>query len=262
MLLKVIDIIAKEEKLPRSFSAILLKDFHAPLEPKELLTKEKYSEFFVEPNLVLEIPEGVNSVDSYVDLFSKKYRKRAKTIFKSFEGIEVKYLNKEEIKFHEKQLYKLYENIFDQAKFKLIKLPQDYFSRVKAIYEKDFIVKAFFHENKIIAFASIFLMPDNSLEAHYIGFDYEQNNTFNLYQNILYTIIDEAIKNDHKKVNLGRTAAEIKTTVGAKAENLICYIKPQNHISKFIQKPFISFLQPSDWIPRNPFKEEATIQQL
>jgi hypothetical protein len=61
----------------------------------------------------------------------------------------------------------------------------------------------------------------------------------------------------HKtKVNLGRTASEIKTTVGAKPHELLCYIKPQNTVSKLILKPFMQFLQPTEWIPRNPFKEE------
>ncbi len=256
ILLKIIDLVSKEEKLARTISAILLKDFHAPLKPKELFDDENYSDFFVEPNLIVEIPANIDSVNTYIGLFSKKYRNRAKSIFKSLEGVEVKYLNADEIKVHEKQMYKLYEGIFEKAKFKLIKLPKNYFSSVKSIFENDFTVKAFFYDDKIIAFASSFLMPDRSLEAHYIGFDYELNNQFNLYQNILYAMIDEAIKHKRNKVNLGRTAAEIKTTVGAKAENLICYIKPQNTISKLIQKPFISFLQPSEWIPRNPFKEE------
>jgi hypothetical protein len=261
ILLKIIDLVSKEEKLARTISAILLKDFHTPLKPKELFEDENYSDFFVEPNLIVEIPANIDSVSAYVGLFSKKYRNRAKSIFKSLEGVEVKYLNANEIKVHEKQMYKLYEGIFAKAKFKLIKLPKNYFSSVKNIFENDFTVKAFFYENKIIAFASSFLMPDGSLEAHYIGFDYELNNQYNLYQNILYAMIDEAIKNKRNKVNLGRTAAEIKTTVGAKAENLICYIKPQNTISKLIQKPFISFLQPSEWIPRNPFKEEGVEKQ-
>ncbi|MBA3680528.1 MAG: hypothetical protein H0W73_05110 [Bacteroidetes bacterium] len=257
ILLKIVEIVSKEEKLARTISAILLKDFHTALQPVELFEEEKYSNFFVEPNLVVEIPAGVDSVANYIALFSKKYRNRAKSIFKSIEGVEIKYLNSEEIKQHEKQIYKLYEGIFEKAKFKLIKLPKDYFSVVKNAFEKEFTVKGYFFEGKLIAFASSFLMPDNSLEAHYIGFDYELNNQYNLYQNILYAMIDEAIKHKRSKVNLGRTAAEIKTTVGAKAENLICYIKPQNTISKLIQKPFISFLQPAEWIPRNPFKEEA-----
>jgi len=257
LLLNLIDVVSKEEKLARTISAILLKDFHTPLEPKALFKQEKYSEFFVEPNLIVDIPQGVETIEDYIRLFSKKYRNRARSIFKNLAGVEIKHLSLPEIQLHEKQLYKLYEGIFEKAKFKLIKLPKNYFSSVKSIYEINFNVKAFFYEDKIIAFASCFKMPDGSLEAHYIGLDYEYNGQFNLYQNVLYGMIDEAIKNKLSKVNLGRTAAEIKTTVGAKPVDLICYIKPQNTISKLIQKPFISYLQPAEWIPRNPFKEES-----
>ena len=259
ILLKITDIVSKEEKLRGTISAILLKDFERPLEPESLFSSEKYSQFFVEPNLIVTLPQNVSSVTEYTELFSKKYRNRAKSIFKNAATLEIRELNEKEIKLHEKQIYLLYEEIFAKAKFKLIKLPEDYFSSVKSIYPTRFTVTGFFHENKLIAFASSFVMEDNSLEAHYIGFDYSVNNQFDLYQNILYLMIGNGIKHKLTKINLGRTAAEIKTTVGAKAENLICYIKPQNTISRIIQKPFISFLQPAEWIPRNPFKEENSI---
>ena len=259
LLLKITDLVSKEEKLRGTISAILLKDFEKPLEPQDLFAEEKYSQFFVEPNLIVDLPPGISSLQEYIELFSKKYRNRAKAIFKNAATLEVRELSAEEIKQHEKDMYRLYEEIFVKAKFKLIKLPQDYFSSVKQVYSKRFTVKGIFHENKLIAFASSFVMEDGSLEAHYIGFEYALNNQFDLYQNILYMMIGEGIKHKLTKINLGRTAAEIKTTVGAKAENLICYIKPQNTISRIIQKPFISFLQPAEWIPRNPFKEENAV---
>jgi hypothetical protein len=259
LLLSIVDLVSKEEKLRGTISAVLIKDFRESLKPAQLFKEEKYSEFFVEPNLIVTIPKNVTSVSDYIDLFSKKYRNRAKSIFKSFANVETKHLSLDEIILHEKEIYALYEQIFENAKFKLIKLPADYFSSVKRIYETRFSVKAFFYEGKIIAFGSCFLMPNGCLEAHYIGFNYELNNQFNLYQNLLYSVITEAIQHNISKVNLGRTAAEIKTTVGAKAQNLICYIKPQNTISKLIQKPFIAYLQPAEWIPRNPFKEESAV---
>lgn len=255
LLLEITDVVSKEEKLRGTISAVLIKDFHAAIEPAELLKKEKYTQFEVEPNLVVKLPEGLSSLSDYIDLFSKKYRNRAKSIFKNFEVVEEKNLSYAEIQRYEKEIYKLYENIFEKAKFKLIKLPQDYFSSVKAVFNDTFNVKAFFVDNQLVAFASCFLLPDNCLEAHYIGLDYELNGKYNLYQNILYAMVNEGIVHKRKTVNLGRTAAEIKTTVGAKAENLTCYIKPQNTVSKIIQKPFIASLQPSAWIPRNPFKE-------
>ena len=58
------------------------------------------------------------------------------------------------------------------------------------------------------------------------------------------------------QVYLGRTAAEMKSTVGAVAHDLVCYIRHRNGLSNQVIRPFIDYLKPSDWTPRNPFKEE------
>lgn len=258
LVLDIIEVVSKEEKLRGTISAILIKDFTTKLQPESLFVEEKYTDFFVEPNLVVEIPSQVDSLENYIGLFSKKYRNRAKSILKTGAALEKRSFTLAEIKTHEADIYKLYESVYEKAKFKLLKLPTDYFSTVKANFPNEFFVSGFFLNGKLEAFTSYFLMNNNSLEAHYIGFDYELNHEYDLYQNILYYNINAAIENKKEKVNLGRTAAEIKTTVGAKAENLICYTKPQNTISKLILKPFISFLQPGEWTPRNPFKEEVT----
>ena len=256
LLLKIIDVIGKEEKLSGAISAILIKDFETPLQPEKLFENEKYTPFFVEPNLVVDLPETVNSIEGYILLFSKKYRNRAKTILKKGAVISQKILEKQDINLLESEIYQLYENIYERAKFKLIKLPKHYFFETKKLFPEKFLMRGFFLEDKLVAFNSCFLLNESTLEAHYIGLDYELNTQYELYQNILYCMISTAIENKKQKVNLGRTAAEIKTTVGAKVQDLICYIKPQNTISKIIQKPFISFLEPSEWVARNPFKEE------
>ncbi len=256
LLLKIIDVIGKEEKLSGAISAILIKDFETPLLPEKLFENEKYTSFFVEPNLVVDVPETINGIEEYIQLFSKKYRNRAKTILKKGAAISQKILEKDDINLLESEIYQLYENIYERAKFKLIKLPKHYFLETKKLFPEKFLMRGFFIEDKLVAFNSCFLLNESTLEAHYIGLDYELNTQYELYQNILYCMISTAIENKKQKVNLGRTAAEIKTTVGAKVQDLICYIKPQNTISKIIQKPFISFLEPSEWVARNPFKEE------
>ena len=141
------------------------------------------------------------------------------------------------------------------AKFKLVKLSYDYFTEMKRIFSEEFKVYGFFKDGELLAFNSSILLKE-MLEAHFIGFNYELNKEFELYQNLLYHFIELAILNKKKTVGMGRTASEIKSTTGAKANELVCYIKPQNTVSKVILKPFISFLQPTEWIPRNPFKEE------
>jgi hypothetical protein len=255
LMLELVQLIAKEERLKGGVCAILIKDFQEPLQPEQDFEEERYSHCNVEPNMVVTLPPEIESLQQYIELFSKKYRNRAKGILKAGAPIEMRYMSLEDIVAQEKELYALYDQIFERAKFKLIKLPENYFSSVKQIYPNEFTVRGFYHEGKLLAFASNFELKDGSLEAHYIGLDYSRNPEFELYQNVLYCMINEGITRKCKIVNLGRTASEIKTTVGAKAEDLICYIKPQNTISRIIQKPFVALLQPGEWTPRNPFKE-------
>ncbi|HQQ94776.1 MAG TPA: hypothetical protein PLQ93_09490 [Bacteroidia bacterium] len=257
LLLRLTDIVAREEKLRGTISATLLKDYYKPLQPASLLRSEGYSEFLIEPNMMIHIPDGIKTLDEYVALFSKKYRKRARGIFESGQAIQERELSAADLRTYQHTMYGLYENIFGNAKFKLLKLSEDYFIRVKDLFPEQFHVKGFFLGDEMLAFGSCFRMPDKSLEAHYIGFDYARNQQYNLYQNLLYALLAEAIRSGSRTVNLGRTASEIKTTVGAKAHNLYCYIKPQNTVSRLIQKPFITFLQPEPWVARNPFREES-----
>lgn len=259
LLLGLMDLIAREEKLRGTISASLIKDFYEPLQPEAVYKKEGFSEFNIEPNMIVDIPEGVNTIEDYVALFSKKYRKRSRTIFEAKTGITEREMQHEDLIKYQTRMFTLYESIFENAKFKLLKLPEDYFIQVKSHFPKVFHVKGFFQGEELLAFGSCFTMPDGNMEAHYIGFDYNLNLQYNLYQNLLYSLIAEAIRKKSRWVNLGRTASEIKTTVGAKPHDLICYIKPQNTVSRLIQKPFISFLQPEPWIARNPFKEAEVI---
>lgn len=258
---ELIERIGKREKLRGKISAILVKDFYAPVKgtPKCFFNTDKFVEFSVEPNMVVDIPAGVNSLENYIGLFSKKYRNRAKSILKSGEVLQAKQLSFEEIQKHEKAIYSLYEQVYNHAKFKLVKLPVNYFSECKQIFGDKFIFTLFYLNNVPVAFTSGIDLNAGCLEAHYIGFDYELNKENELYQNILYHFLKQAIELKKQRLNLGRTAAEIKSTIGAKAQDLICYVRPQNTVSKVILKPFINFLQPGEWIPRNPFKEETSL---
>ncbi len=256
MVLSLTEIISKEDKLKNTISATLIKDFESPLKPAQIFVKEKYRTFSVEPNMVVDIPSGLNTLDDYIQLFSKKYRNRAKSIFKKFNGIQIKALSTAEVLALNSDIYTLYESIFNEAQFKLMKLPGNYFAACRQHFEDKFFVKGFYLEDKLVAFYSYIINNRGSVEAHYIGLNYEYNLDYCLYQNILYDLIKVAIEHKADKLNLGRTAAEIKTTVGALPQDLICYIKPQNTVFKLIQKPLMTMLEPSAYTPRNPFKEE------
>lgn len=252
----VIDCVARAEKLRGKISAILVKDFYAEgFGDKDCWYCNKFIHFNVEPNMIIDLPNGLSTLTDYISCFSKKYRNRAKNILKASSSLTKKRLSIDEISFYKNTMHDLYTQVFNQAKFKLVHLSPGYFEDVIKANINSFYVDAWFLEDKMISFACGFCL-ENEVEAHYIGFDYAHNKTYELYQTILYSYIEQAILMHKRKINLGRTASEIKTTVGAKPHELLCYIKPQNTVSKLIMKPFMQFLQPTEWIPRNPFKEE------
>ena len=252
----VIDSVSRAEKLRGKISAILVKDFYEEgFGNKDCWYCNKFIHFNVEPNMIIDLPTGLSNIADYLGHFSKKYRNRGKHILNASSHLIKKRLTLEEVSFYKDTMHALYTQVFSHAKFKLVHLSPNYFEDVMKINTQAFYMDAWFLGDKMVSFACGFCL-ENEVEAHYIGFDYAYNKEFELYQTILYSYIEQAILVKKQRINLGRTASEIKTTVGAKPHELLCYIKPQNTVSKLILKPFMQFLQPTDWIPRNPFKAE------
>ncbi len=253
ILTDVIYSIGKTEKLRGKIAATLVKDFYtAAKSPSHELTEYNYHDFLVEPNMIVDIEW--KTFDEYINAMSKKYRHRAKSIVKKGESIERKLFSSEDIKKNAEQIQVLYDNVLLKAKFRLASLSANYFAEMKNELGDGFTFLAYYKNEKLVGFKTSFKLKD-SIEAHFIGLDYTVNKDLDIYQNILYDYVKEAIENNVKQLFLGRTASEIKTTVGAQAHQLTCYVRHRNPLSNRIIKPFIDYLKPIEWIPRNPFKE-------
>jgi hypothetical protein len=245
--------IGRAEKLRGKIAAILVKDFYSEsIKYTKELEEYKYHDFLVEPNMIVDI--SWDTFEDYLLAMNKKYRSRAKTIIKRGAELEKKQFSSQDILEHSKVIQKLYNNVHHKAKFRMASLNVSYFVALKKTLGEQFNFIGYFHDSKLVGFRTSFILND-SLEAHFIGLDYAVNKTLDIYQNILYDYIKETIKCNKKRLYLGRTASEIKSTVGAEAHELTCYIRHRNPLSNRIIKPFIDYLRPETWVPRNPFKE-------
>ena len=257
-LAETVKVITENDRNPGKISAILVKDYfeNSAHASSDFLRKKRYHRFMVEPEMIVPIEAGWKNFDGYLAAMSKKYRNRAKSVLKKTSGLVVKELSAEEIVKNETEIFNLYRNVHEKAKFRLALLSENYFSAIKKEFPESFRVFAYELNGKSVAFRSAFHL-DAHLEAHFIGIDYAVNENLPLYQRMLYDYIRDGIDAGYGKVFLGRTAAEMKSTVGAVAHDLVCYIRHRNGFSNQVIRPFIDYLKPSDWIPRNPFKEEV-----
>ena len=75
---------------------------------------------------------------------------------------------------------------------------------------------------------------------------------------MLFDLIREGIDKRVTKVDLSRTAVEIKSTVGAIPHDMYLYLKHNNKLLNRAVETVLGFVKPEeDYIIRSPFREEV-----
>lgn len=252
----IVRVIIRDDRSQGLISAVLVKDYYPEAIPAaQRLRRSHYHQFLVEPEMIVDIDPDWKAFPDYLAAMSKKYRNRAKSTLKKAEALQVEEFDAAAIALHGERIMELYLAVHKKARFRLSALTIAYFVEMKRVFRKRFRFYSYSLDGRIVGFRTAFLTGD-TLEAHFIGVDYAVNRENCLYQAMLYDFVNEGIANRVSRVYLGRTASEIKSTVGARPHDLTCFIRHRNSFSNQIIRPFIDYLKPSEWVPRNPFKEE------
>jgi predicted N-acyltransferase len=249
----VVDKMAREGvKMP----VTLIKDI-APAHQKEgiFLVRKGFTVFDIQPNMVLELP--FQNMESYLSAMSTKYRTRAKRAFKKLDGIERRELSYTEIQQELPTIYRLYSDIANNAGFNMIDLNKKYLAALELHLSEQFTLYAYYLEGKLIAFYTTIRNHDE-LDAHFLGYEKALNHDYQLYLNILYDIVKIGIDTGCKRIVFARTALEIKSSIGAEAHNLNCYLRHQHSVANKFVPTILDYLKPVEvWQPRHPFKEDS-----
>ncbi|MFN5620690.1 MAG: GNAT family N-acetyltransferase [Flavobacteriales bacterium] len=252
------DAIAKlEQAKGRRICAMVTKDFYPGLEPvAESLEKYRFKRFQVDHNMVMPVLPEWQSFNDYLETLNTKFRTKAKATLKRSAALEVRSASAEDINEHAAVLQQLYENVYEKADFRLGKLNVRTLAGLRARIPGQFSVNLYFLEGKLVGFMSA-MRCGQVLEAHVIGIDYEVNRDHGVYQRMLYDYVALAIELRCTRIVYGRTAAEIKSTVGAFPVNLTCSIKHRRSISNALLRLIIQYVVPSEYPQRQPFKAEV-----
>jgi predicted N-acyltransferase len=249
------DIISYFKKKKITIHIVSFKDFyeHCSDELKKYGFGKMY-DFNVQPNMVFELNSEWKTEADYVAAFSKKYRDQYKRSHKKYEGIESRELSHDEIVMHEDRIYELYHYVAKNAPFNTFFLAKNHFSTFKKQLQEQLRLCGHFLDGKLVGFHTI-LLNGETLETYFLGYDEHIQKEKMLYLNMLYHMTKFGIENGFKEIIFGRTALEIKSSIGAKPVLMSGFIFHTNKlINKHIDKIF-KRLEPSvDWQQRHPFK--------
>ena len=243
-------------KNTKKLNAIFVKDFKEDsLYITDLLKGFDYAAMHVEPNMIINLDPQWESFDDFKGALKSKYRVKANKANSQSEILRAEQFNEHDILRHQDDLQKLYENTIANANFNAQILNLDTYAFLKSTYPDRFIVKGYFLDSKLVGFLSAMVNEDN-FDAHFIGLDYSLNKQYAIYPRILNDYVRLGISNKCKRINLGRTASEIKSTLGAVPEQLTCYIRHKRSLPNKLMKPFISNIQIKTFRQHRPFKTE------
>jgi predicted N-acyltransferase len=242
-----------------NIDAFLISDLRSDdLNGKNKLLDKGYRIFEVEPDLIFDIDLNWKSFDDYLGNIVSKYRVRTKKVLEKSQQLEIKDFSAQELKENEQAIYALYKNVVHSASFKLAEIGSNYFFDFKQAYSDIFFVRGFYLDKNLVGVISFFAESD-ALRINFVGLNYDYNKVHAIYQRILYDCIEQGILLKKESIHFGRTASEIKTSVGAYPVKTFALLKHNNKIPNLAIKPLTTYLKPEPFEIRNPFKVKKAV---
>ena len=243
--------IAGEERT----TAIILKDLPIAAQLSKWLAGRGYHSPWEDNTMAMHIDEGWRSLNDYIAALSRKYKARANKIVEAGAVLTQRLLNEQEVADREKEIFSLFKNVGENQAFKLMQPLGDHFTQLKKVYGDDLDIMGFFAGETLVAFYSAF-RTNSAYEVYYAGFDYDANNEYQLYFNILFSALGRAIALHSKQLKLGRTSFDAKASLGARPQAMNYFIRtsgiPAVVINWFAK--FFSAMEDAKWKVRNPLK--------
>ena len=234
--------------------AIFIKDFKAKsLKNTRQFLNFSYTEIKVEPNMIIQLLPEWKTFEDYKNILKSKYRVKANKADTKSSALETRLFTEHDFETYKDELQALYQNTIANANFNAQVLNLDTYIHLRQTFKDDFIVKAYFLDHKLVGFLTA-LVNKNTLDAHFIGLNYALNKSLAIYPRILNDYVRLGIEKQVSSINLGRTASEIKTTIGANPLELSCYIKHKNPFINALIKPFFRRIKVKAFKQHSPFK--------
>lgn len=210
-----------------------------------------------EPFMVIDLPPHWRTFNDYLGAFSSKYRVRTKKVYEETDSITKTYLHTESPNFWAAQCGALLaESLQDKTIAIGRNLPELLICYHQSLKEKYRII-GFYENNQIVGFIS-YIVDGPRMFAMQLGLDRKSDITGKLYQRMLYSLVEEAFELGITKINLGRTGAEIKSTLGAVPVENSFVVFTRSKILLGLFRLYAKYIQKKyHYTYRNPFKTSA-----
>lgn len=236
---------------------VLIKDFYKETAHSlTVLEKNGFLKFQVNPNMEMDISSDWNTIADYEKALSSKYRVRYHKALERAEGLVFRELTVTDTETYEPILNGLLQDVLRNSDFKLFNPDIAYMKSLQAHFPEIFRITGFFRNDDLIGFYSTYL-NNKELVACFVGMNKMFLKQHDLYLNILFKLIEQAITLKTTSLIFGRTAMEIKSAVGALPKEMYLFVKHACPVRNYlVHKSIKTLSKNAKWTLREPFKKK------
>jgi hypothetical protein len=223
---------------------------------RSALGRQGFAALPTSPRMVLDLDPSWRDFDDYLAALKSKFRVKAKRAYTKSKQLESRVLSTKEVVLHQARLRELVAGVVDQAGFHLSGGSADALAPWMRGLGADMVVQGYFLEGELVGFLTAF-ERDGMLDAHSVGFDYGLNRAHSIYPRMLYDYLRIALERGLNRVDYGRTAQEIKSTVGAVPVATRSHLRHRSEVVNPLLGLITAGIQPPQEPQRRPFKAQA-----
>lgn len=238
ILLKAVEQIKKKAAEKKSAITIFKEFSKEEKEKYELLLNKDLVFAFSLPGAQLSLKPNV----LYVDQIKSKYKNILKNRKNKFDSFNLKMELLYDAKPYKDDIYRMYRNLLAEAEVKFEMLNADFFVNVLEDVPNAFLIIVKQDDEKVVGF-SFNLESDDSLYGLYMGYENRIRES-NIYFNLFYKVIDEAIARNKEKIFLGQTSYDVKLGLGATLNDLYLGVHSNNKLMRFMLRNFKKYIFP------------------
>jgi hypothetical protein len=209
-----------------------------------------------DPEMLLHLNPEWSTIEDYMQQLNTKSRTKIKRVLKVSSAFVVSEWSAQKLEEQADDLIDLYSEVFDRSGFRLGKLHAQELLQSKRFWGDDFIVLGYELDDELIGFQCAY-RNQHEIEAFFVGFRPELVKSHAIYQRMLIEFTRMGIESGCTRVNMGRTALDVKSSIGALPQRLQCDVRFRNPIFHKIAERFTRGFDPASPVWKKAWKADS-----
>lgn len=226
-ILSALDAVMYDLAKDTGMDAIIYKEFgQNDLQEMSPLLARGYRQTEIPPMHLFE--PSFENFAQYCAALKKKYRQTINRSMRKLKDVGVNQSiltdSDEILSVYTPKVHAMYCDVASKSDLRLEIFPIEYYHQMALRLDGQLELVAFFKDSEIIAFGWC-LHDGSTYHMMYAGIDYELNAEFDLYFNLMYSLLDRALQKRVTRINVGQTATVFKARVGCYPDPLYVFMK-------------------------------------